>query len=119
MGAQKACVLRRRARRRGFAAATGTVGLWADVRDYLELRGDVTLAERPFNDVDALALCVLSYLDLSGVVGAPGEEGVRVADACAELLVRTRDMMLSLVGELVSGTAAATRDAVARRISGR
>lgn len=59
----------------------------ADVRDYLELRGDVTLAERPFNDVDALALATLSYLDLGGIVAAPGERGepARVADACAAL----------------------------------
>lgn len=59
----------------------------ADVRDYLELRGDVTLAERPFNDVDNLVLSTLAYLDLTGVVPAPGEPGdVSVTEACARLL---------------------------------
>lgn len=58
----------------------------ADIRDYLELRGDIALSERPFNDVDNLALATLSYLDLTGIVGAPGEKGVRLTDACGELL---------------------------------
>ena len=58
----------------------------ADIRDYLELRGDVTLDERPFNDVDNLVLSTLAYLDLTGIVGGPGEPGVRVTDACGELL---------------------------------
>ena len=60
----------------------------ADIRDYLELRGDITLAERPFNDVDNLALATLAYLDFTGIVGAPGERGVRLTDACGELLAR-------------------------------
>ena len=58
----------------------------ADIRDYLELRGDIALAERPFNDVDSLALATLAYLDFTGIVGAPGEKGVRLTDACGELL---------------------------------
>lgn len=62
----------------------------ADVRDYLELRGDITLAERPFNDVDNLVLATASYLDLTGIAPAPGEQGgVRLTDACAELLARS------------------------------
>ena len=60
----------------------------ADIRDYLELRGDVTLAERPFNDVDGLVLATLAYLDLTGIAPGPGEGSVRVSDACAEVLGR-------------------------------
>lgn len=62
----------------------------ADIRDYLELRGDITLAERPFNDVDNLALATLAYLDFTDVVGGPstGAAGVRLTDACGELLAR-------------------------------
>lgn len=69
----------------------------ADMRDYLELRGDITLAERPFNDVDNLVLSTLAYLDLTGVVGGPGEPAVPVADACAELVRRAAGDLSSLV----------------------
>ena len=74
----------------------------ADVRDYLELRGDITLGERPFNDVDALALATLAYLDLSGVVGGPGERGVRLTDACGELLARSGGDVASRVRSLAT-----------------
>ena len=74
----------------------------ADVRDYLELRGDITLAERPFNDVDGLALATLAYLDLSGIVGGPGERGVRLTDACGELLARTGGDVASRVRSLAT-----------------
>jgi hypothetical protein len=40
----------------------------ATMRDYLAWRGDLTFAERPFNDVDALILATLSYLDFGGIV---------------------------------------------------
>ncbi len=70
----------------------------ADVRDYLELRGDIALAERPFNDVDALALSTLAYLDLTGIVEGP----VRVTDACAELLARSDGDISSRVRSLAT-----------------
>ena len=56
----------------------------ADVRDYLELRGDITLGERPFNDVDNLVLATAAYLDFTDIAPAPGKGSVRVTDACAE-----------------------------------
>ncbi len=74
----------------------------ADIRDYLELRGDVTLDERPFNDVDNLVLATLSYLDLTGIVGGPGERGVRVTDACGELLARAGGDLGSRVRSLAT-----------------
>lgn len=74
----------------------------ADLRDYLELRGDITLAERPFNDADSLALSTLAYLDLTGIAGGPGGAGVRVADACAELLARSGGDVASRVRSLAS-----------------
>ena len=74
----------------------------ADVRDYLELRGDVTLSERPFNDVDNLALATLSYLDLTGIVGGPGERGVRLTDACGELLARSGGDLAARVRSLAT-----------------
>lgn len=74
----------------------------ADIRDYLELRGDITLDERPFNDVDNLVLATLSYLDLTGIVGGPGEPGVRVTDACGELLSRAGGDLASRVRSLAT-----------------
>jgi pimeloyl-ACP methyl ester carboxylesterase len=57
--------------------------------DYLALRGDITLAERPFNDVDNLALSTLSYIRLAGIAPGLGENrAVTVREACTELLSR-------------------------------
>lgn len=41
----------------------------ANVFDYLSWRGDLTLSADPFNNVDALILSQLSYLDFKGIVG--------------------------------------------------
>lgn len=40
----------------------------ANILDYVDWRGDLTFAERPFNEVDNLILSVLSYLDFAGIV---------------------------------------------------
>ncbi|HJF46189.1 Mbeg1-like protein, partial [Thermophilibacter provencensis] len=74
----------------------------ADVRDYMELRGDITLAKRPFNDVDNLVLATLSYLDFTGVVGGPDEPGTRLTDACGELLARSGGDLASRVRSLAT-----------------
>ncbi len=49
---------------------------------YLKWRGDLSLAEYPFNGVDNLILSELAYLDLGGIVPAfnePGEIGLKDA----------------------------------------
>ena len=38
----------------------------ANILDYLDWRGDLTLSERPFNEVDNLILAEICYLDFSG-----------------------------------------------------
>ncbi|MBP3883314.1 MAG: DUF2974 domain-containing protein [Olsenella sp.] len=68
----------------------------ATMRDYLTWRGDLAFAERPFNDVDALILATLSYLDFGGIVPSPsasrqdGAEGAigfpTIRGACTALL---------------------------------
>ena len=45
----------------------------ANVFDYLDWRGDLSLEADPFNDIDGLLLSCLSYVDLDGIVPAPGE----------------------------------------------
>ena len=44
----------------------------ANVLDYLEWRGDLSIQAAPFNEVDNLILSQLVYLDFEGVV--PGED---------------------------------------------
>ena len=41
--------------------------------DYLDWRGDLTLAQSPFNEVDNLILAELSFVDFGGIVPGPGE----------------------------------------------
>lgn len=60
----------------------------ADIRDYLELRSDILLRERPFNDVDNVILATLSYLDFTGIVPGPGKGALTVAEACDAFLAR-------------------------------
>ena len=45
----------------------------ANILDYLDWRGDLTLAQAPFNEVDNLILAELSFVDFGGIVPHPGE----------------------------------------------
>ena len=45
------------------------------VHDYMQWRGDLTLEQDPFNEVDSVILGMVSFLDFSGIVPAPGEAG--------------------------------------------
>ena len=59
----------------------------SNVHDYLRWRGDLTFAERPFNDVDNIVLSALAYLDFSGVVPDELQGGsVCLRDACCQLI---------------------------------
>ena len=54
----------------------------ANILDYLDWRGDLTLAQASFNEVDNLILAELSYLDFRGIVPGIGEgEGVELRQA--------------------------------------
>ena len=39
----------------------------ATVFDYLRWRGDLTLAQDGFNEVDSLILCIISYINLTNL----------------------------------------------------
>ena len=98
-----------------------------DLFDYLIWRGDLTLEQSPFNDVDSLILCSLSYAALDGLVG-PGGATIRQA---AEAFVRAGGQWpkerrgggmefwedaLRLLGQLAQRSAAEyLRDAARRR----
>ena len=45
----------------------------ANLLDYLDWRGDLTLAQAPFNEVDNLILAELSFVNFGGIVPPPGE----------------------------------------------
>ena len=47
----------------------------ANLMDYLDWRGDLTLEISPFNEVDALILAELSFVDFDGIVPPPWREG--------------------------------------------
>ena len=57
----------------------------SNLMDYLEWRGDLTFSEAPLNEVDNLAFCLLSYVDLDGIVPADPRKGrVTLRAAAAE-----------------------------------
>lgn len=54
----------------------------ANILDYLDWRGDLTMEQSPFNEVDNLILAELSFVDFEGIVPAPGEgKSVPLPDA--------------------------------------
>lgn len=56
-----------------------------NLMDYLEWRGDLTFSEAPLNEVDNLAFCLLSYVDLDDIVPADPRKGkVTLRAAAAE-----------------------------------
>lgn len=59
----------------------------ANIYDYLMWRGDISLDERPFNDVDNVILSCLSYFDFTGVVPSEEDGGsISLARACRKLI---------------------------------
>ena len=74
----------------------------ANILDYLDWRGDLTLAERGFNEVDNLLMAELCFLDFSGIVPAdfsapaPLPEAMRAYDR-----LRPQETMGVLVPEQI------------------
>lgn len=61
----------------------------ANILDYLEWRGDLTLEVSPFNEVDALLLAELSFINFEGIVPPPEiGRGVRLHDAAGAYFTR-------------------------------
>ncbi|MDO4315332.1 MAG: DUF2974 domain-containing protein [Oscillospiraceae bacterium] len=61
----------------------------ANLLDYLDWRGDLTLAQSPFNEVDNLILAELSFVDFKDIVPAPGEgESVELRQAADAFFAR-------------------------------
>lgn len=75
----------------------------ANILDYLDWRGDIPMSTDGFNEVDNLILAKLSFIDFSGVVPPPGEEGgVRLRDAAAGYFAKNGETAADM-GVLVPG----------------
>ncbi len=70
----------------------------ANMYDYLRWRGDITCAERPFNDVDNVILSTLSYLDFGGIVPDERDGGsMPLGMACEALHAKAGDDLAPFV----------------------
>ena len=61
----------------------------ANLLDYLDWRGDLTLEQAPFNEVDNLILAELSFVDFKGIVPPPGERDIVPLHQAAEAFFDT------------------------------
>ena len=76
----------------------------ANLMDYLDWRGDLTLDQSPFNEVDNLILAELSFVDFQGTVPGPGEgEGVVLREAAEAFFARFPEGEKIDMGVLVPG----------------
>lgn len=56
------------------------------VFDYVNWRGDLSFAQDPFNEVDSVILSMVCFLDFSGIVPAPHEQGsITLAEAMSQM----------------------------------
>ncbi|MBP3306106.1 MAG: hypothetical protein J6L66_00630, partial [Anaerotignum sp.] len=62
----------------------------ANLFDYLIWRGDLTLSQSPFNDVDSLVLSTLSYVFFDGIVAENMEERITIGEMVDKFLARPR-----------------------------
>ena len=71
------------------------------ILDYLEWRGDLTLSEAPLSEVDNLIFCLLSYVDLDGII--PEDGGVTIRAAAAEYFFTHPDRGDRPLGFIIPG----------------
>lgn len=82
----------------------------ANILDYLDWRGDLTLAQSAFNEVDNLLLAELSYLNLAGIVPAvENGKGISLTAAAREFFRRTGDLLSGNLPKQLAGMAASRR----------
>lgn len=71
----------------------------ANMFDYLTWRGDLTLSQSPFQDVDSLVLSTLAYVFFDGILSERMEETVTIAQAAELYFARPREVWKSRVEE--------------------
>jgi len=73
----------------------------ATILDYIDWRGDLTLAASPFNEVDNLLMAEMCFLDFTAIVPPPGlSGGVRLQEAAAAYFAQREGSPIHL-GRLV------------------
>ena len=68
------------------------------VFDYLQWRGDLTLQQDPFNEVDNLVLCIIAYINLRKIDrlwSKNPKDAMLIGDVCARLTAADEQMGLS------------------------
>ena len=69
----------------------------ANILDYLDWRGDLSLAAAPYNEVDALIFAELSFLDFTAIVPPPElGRGVRIREAAAAFFARREGQEINM-----------------------
>ena len=71
----------------------------ANMFDYLTWRGDLTLSQSPFQDVDSLILSTLAYVFFDGILSESMEETVTIAQAAELYFARPQEVWKSRVEE--------------------
>ena len=62
--------------------------MMANMFDYLTWRGDLSLSQSPFQDVDAFILSTMSYIFLDGVAAENMEETITISEMAERFLAR-------------------------------
>jgi len=74
----------------------------ANMMDYLDWRGDLTLAQSPFNEVDNLVLSQLAYVNFDYIVPpATSAESLPLREASESYFSKYREEDLSMAGYLI------------------
>ena len=78
----------------------------ANMMDYLDWRGDITMDRSPFNEVDNLILAQLAYLNFDYIVPpATSDESVTIREACERYFALYDDETAASLGYLIRVTA--------------
>ena len=70
----------------------GETETMSNILDYIDWRGDISVKESPFNEVDNLILAEIAYMDLAEIAyGARVRESISLHDAVEGFFARHRD----------------------------
>ncbi len=65
-----------------------------NITSYIRWRGDLTLTERPFCEIDNLVLSELAYMPMNGFVPKQGEEGSITVEAAMKRMLVTEESQM-------------------------
>ena len=71
------------------------------VFDYLQWRGDLTLQQDPFNEVDNLVLCIIAYINLRKIDrlwSKNPKDAMLIGDVCARLTAADEQLGFVVAG---------------------